>query len=224
MLISIQFPVADSRRFVHMSRGLLQCPTWPSPTPDKEFIRALGSIRRRKRGGTDGWVGESETCEANKAIRFTHNLGLAIPGSRPLKLRCQFRRFFCDGLALGKFEIGISVVYWTKRYAYHESGWNVYNPRTIAPAELIRHILSLPVEVRTHSGNWEACELGQAGQPLANLYRAASTKFSDYTPSTTENWQVRAGNPMLFWDHEQDFRWGETHTEFEQYLKRKTVL
>jgi len=74
MLLSIQFPLADSRAFLPQKVKLLERPTWPSPSIDPpiiDFVRSFGIIRKRKLGGLRGWVGESALCEADRALKFS---------------------------------------------------------------------------------------------------------------------------------------------------------
>jgi hypothetical protein len=67
MLVCLQHPLADSRKFVNGYTGQLSRPGWPSPTPGIEFVRSFGGIQRRKRGGVLDWIGENAICEADGA-------------------------------------------------------------------------------------------------------------------------------------------------------------
>jgi hypothetical protein len=116
VLVGLQFPIADSRKFISAYTGRLNRPAWPSPEPEYEFVRSFGSIQTRGRGGLLGWVGENEICEADRVLRFDRlepfytepYRGLGFVRDRnPVHLRCAFRRFFFDGLAVGKFETGV---------------------------------------------------------------------------------------------------------------------
>src|SRR5215210_5700665 len=107
MLVCIQFPLADFRRFLDNPTSLLSRPGWPTPEPEYEFVRSFGAIQTRKRGGLSGWVGENEVCEANRALRFDQ-IPVHVDSEIRVPLQCAFRRLFFDGLAVGKFETGIS--------------------------------------------------------------------------------------------------------------------
>ena len=102
MLLSIQFPIADARRFLDKPERL-GTPIWPHPSPDSEFIRFFGAIRNRPLGGLAGWIGEDPICKANRALLLSKNPSL-IEGHKPAHV--AFRRFYFDGWAVGKYEIG----------------------------------------------------------------------------------------------------------------------
>ncbi len=108
MLLIILFPVADSRAFLDIDTGVLNRPLWPDPIADKDFVRTVGAVRQRWRGGIPGWIGENKVCEAHQAIHFDGlrpyfdlESGLRVP------FRLAYRRFYFDGLAVGKFEVGL---------------------------------------------------------------------------------------------------------------------
>ena len=109
MLITIQFPFADSRKFITRDTQKLAKPSWLIPVPDRDFIRSFGVIRRRPRGGLTGWLGESYVCEANHAIRFQGLEPFKDDSGNLIKFRVAFKRFYFDGLAVGKFEVGIGI-------------------------------------------------------------------------------------------------------------------
>lgn len=191
MLISIQFPLADSRRFIGENTGLLSRPVWPSPSPDIDFVRYFGSIRTRMGGGLRGW-GENLICEADNALRFRElpsfevsESGLIIP------LRVAFRRFFFDGYAVGKFEVGIAT--------RNSESLSLTKKQT---KNLISHILCLPVTIKNPSGNPVLCELGEARKQLGNLYRIATTAISHNSEIKPENWWVKPGDPLLIFQYE----------------------
>ena len=183
MLLSIQFPFADSRRFID-DTGQLRVPNWPTPSANIEFVRYFGGIRTRKSGGLRGWVGENEICEADRAIRFVN-----APPRRTSPLgyeagfRCAFRRFYFDGEAVGKFEIGFHV----------ETNADLTSEQTI---DLFDYFLRLPVEVRDPVGEVHHGELAQAGRYLARLYRLAST-VATHRDRPSPDWWVRAGQPLF---------------------------
>src|ERR1051325_2574300 len=51
MLLSIQFPFCDSRPFLPSGDTILDVPQWPAPTPDSDFVRGFGIVKRRRLGG-----------------------------------------------------------------------------------------------------------------------------------------------------------------------------
>lgn len=196
MLLTIQFPFADSRAFLNEKVNLLGRPTWPSAAPDTDFVRSFGSIRKRRLGGVEGWVGENVSCEARRALRFPKignyrdSQGLNVP------LRLAFRRLYYDGLGVGKFEVGIAS----------EDELSLSREQTHG---LIDHCLNLPVMVPALSDKAISPHLaikrvdtvlGRAGKPLARFY--AGSTISHPLPAKREDWWVLSGTPLLFLVHQ----------------------
>lgn len=193
MLFCIQFPFSDLRAFLDRQPKVLGRPTWPAAAPDQDFVRSFGPIRRRKLRGLDGWVGEGVICDAGGAIKFAQ-LPTFVSENLRVPLRIAYRRFYFDGLALGKLEIGIA------------------NARPVSDnltrtqsASLIEHILSTPVTVGGISskavireGSYQPVRtvLGKAGKHIARLYAASTISH----PPRTElvDWWVLPATPMLF--------------------------
>lgn len=197
MLLSIQFSFSDSRAFLEGEDTVLARPTWPSASPDTDFVRSFGSIRKRRLGGLLGWVGESAICEADRALRFP-----AVPTFRDydglrIPLHVAFRRFFFDGLAVGKFEIGLA-----------SETLSTYVTRK-QTAALINHFLRLPIVIpalspKAVSGELDlaptSSELGQAARALARFYAASTIPHPP--PIELQEWWLRCGAPLLFLVHE----------------------
>jgi hypothetical protein len=185
MLLAIQFPFADSRKFVENSRRLL-IPSWPSPTPDSEFVRYFGPVRVRRGGGINGWVGENEVCEADRALRFSDTLSFFDQDTgRRLPLHCAYRRFYFDGWAVAKFEVGLATRKSTRFDLTKKQASGLFN-----------HFLNLPVKVQCPEGENGQVQLGRAGKPLARLYNNASSNL----PVKVEPpaWWIRPGLALLF--------------------------
>ncbi|MCA1555016.1 MAG: hypothetical protein LC737_11635, partial [Chloroflexi bacterium] len=187
MLLAIQFPLADSRSFIDASVRTRK-PIWPHPDPDSEFIHFFGSIRERPAGGIMGWGSENENfvCEANRALSFQRSPSFVDPqtGYR-LILRRAFERFFFDGTAVGKFEVGIA----SKTRSTVE----------VPPAQIkavLKHFATLPIAIRNPQGEATTRELADGGEPLANLYLAA-TRYSKSKVNRVA-WHVQSGRPLLF--------------------------
>ncbi len=109
MLISIQIPIIDARGFVDSTTRLLR-PGWPAPEVGGEFVRAFGPVRRRPSGGLNGWLGEAAICDASKGVRFYENLQRDSKKRKSIgSIHAVYRRFFFDGLATGKIEIGLQI-------------------------------------------------------------------------------------------------------------------
>ncbi|MBL8204338.1 MAG: hypothetical protein JNM09_08915 [Blastocatellia bacterium] len=197
MLFSIQFPLADSRGFLGGNNQVLGRPTWPAAAPDEDFVRSFGSIRRRKLGGVQGWIGEGEICEANRALRFT-KIDAFRDTELSLPLKLVFRRFYFDGLAVGKFEAGLTTISLKKGGLSRKQ-----------VAGFIKHVLDLSVitpplsekaVVGELAGKPTETVLGQAGRPLARFYSASS--IAHQPPVRFKDWWVQAGSPLLFLIHE----------------------
>lgn len=189
MLLSIQFPFADLREFLD-DTGKLISPIWPLPTPDKEFVRHFGSIRIRKLGGIEGWIGENEICEANRALKFCRNLSFVESGlDININLRCAFRRLYFDGLAVGKYEIGITP----KKKLRKKLSKEQFN-------RLIEHILSLPIKISTQED--KIYKLIYASKPLTRMYLGSTTK-NGYSNSVQDWWAI-GGTPLLFLEYESE--------------------
>lgn len=208
MLLSIQIPFADSRAFLPEKVKILGRPTWPSVSPNIDFVRSFGSIRKRRLGGLPGWVGESALCEAARALRFKgiksyrdSETSLSVP------LMLSFRRFYFDGLAVGKFEVGISTF---------DDLIQPFNRKQTG--NFIEHCLNLPVSIPALSpkavlpnlaGNAVETVLGLVGKPLSRFYDAAS--ISHPPPADLQDWWVLPGNPLLFLVHRS---WEKIHIPF----------
>lgn len=199
MLITIQFPIVDSRKFVSNDTQRLAQPSWLLPTPNKDFVRSFGLIRRRPLGGLTGWVGENCICEADHAIRFDNFKSFKDDLGKPIKFKVAFRRFYFDGLAVGKFEIGIAV--WGFR---KQKFWDFKNKAlsTNKTKEFLFHILNLPVSVHTPYGSHkkhEKCSLRQAGKLLANLYAVSSTQTKALSTGQCflKDWWIQACEPVV---------------------------
>ncbi|MFW9263437.1 hypothetical protein [Nostoc sp. CALU 546] len=204
MLITIQFPFADSREFISSYTQRLAKPSWLIPTPDQDFVRSYGVIRRRPHGGLTGWLGESYICEANHAISFHRLEPFKDDSGNSIKFKVAFRRFYFDGLAVGKFEVGIAV--WGFR---KQRFWNFRSKAlsTNKTKEFFFHVLDLPVLVRVPSGKYEECPLRQAGQLLANLYAVSNTQKKAFSTRQfcLEDWWVQACEPIVLVIYRDDF-------------------
>ena len=192
MLLTIQFPFADLRDFSKVTDRLTK-PGWPIPTPDDEFVRFSGTVRVRKQGGLCGWLGENEVCEANRLLRLCNCPKIKDPHSgNQFSTRIAFRRLYFDGLAVGKFELGIatktrSEVAFSKQMV----------------KDMVDSFLNLPIRIRESRENYKECLLGNSAQYVANLYYNATTKHTDKVSNISSD-LVRAGRPLLFLDCQSD--------------------
>jgi hypothetical protein len=188
MLVTLQFPLADSREFVAFDTGKLVRPVWPIPLADHDFIRSFGMVRSRWNGGVTGWIGESQVCDAHNALRFRDLARLALPGFAPSEpLRIAFRRFYSDGLALAKFEVGIALPELAPGIQIQRQAFN--------------RLLDQQVEVPNPPGPPESTKLLQAGRFLARLYLASSTAADHPKTVSLPSWLVQPGNPILILEY-----------------------
>ena len=198
MLVTIQFPIVDFRRFVQDNVGLIDKPSWPDPGNDHSFVRSFGRIERRPKGGLTGWIGETWTCKANNAFQF-----LALPvykdeRGNTLRFRIAFRRFYFDGLALGKFEVGIVV------WGFHDRKYWILGHRSLSPKSangLLYHILNFQIAIRSAKGTFIG-SLIDAGNSLAEHYEACTTKQPMNLAARSKNY-VKACNSCVIISYQE---------------------
>ena len=192
MLLSIQFPFADARKFLPQT-GLLEKPNWSYPTPDVEFVHFFGMVRYRRSGGVAGWVGEGKICEAPRALRFNENFHFVHPQT-DFHLECAFRRFYFDGQAVGKYEVGLSTT---------ADNLQLTQPQTSA---LINYFLKIPVRIPQSANekpeDMAAYELVRAADPLARLYRLGSTAVPRNQTNSQADWWVSPGPPVMLIEYQ----------------------
>jgi hypothetical protein len=181
MLVHLQFPIVDLRSLTGED-SRLPVPNWPSPLQDEEFIRSAGMIRKRYSGGLQGWIAEELYCDARRSIRF-------VPGghgSRDFsgrRIRVAFRRFYFDGTAVAKFEVGLAI---EGKLDATDLG---------ALTALLERLFSLPVRIGRSKSKSQDCRLIEAGKALAALYANSSSKHRSH------RWWMkrtqRPGNPLI---------------------------
>jgi len=115
MFITLQFPLADSRRFVCEYTGRLVTPPWPLADPTRHFIRSVGPVRRRRPGFVGDWFGEDLLCDAKGAFKYAlpkgTNASRRISGVVPIP---TFRKYFAGGSprwagAVARIDVGFSI-------------------------------------------------------------------------------------------------------------------
>ncbi|USQ98435.1 hypothetical protein [Caulobacter sp. RL271] len=183
MLVAVQVPIVDLRPFV-AETARLPSPGWPAPEADREFLRAFGAVRNRPSGGLNGWLGEALICEVDRGLRFVGVLPQALLAGRDgWSLRVVYRRFYADGLAMGKFEVGFDV--------------RPTGPQKRSPdlADLVAAILNLNVAI----GRGANRALGAAGADLARAYARATTPHGQHLDQAERF--VLAGKPCVVIEH-----------------------
>ncbi|MHB8856138.1 MAG: hypothetical protein ACYC6K_05905 [Bellilinea sp.] len=219
MLFTIQFPIADSRKFLEIDTGMLNIPCWPTPIPDQDFIRYFGSVRQRKLGGIYGWIGESEICEAKRALRIINHSNILNRGPYFPKLNIDtvFRRFYFDGFAVGKYEIGL-IIHTKKNRPLH------FNQ--VESSGILEKILQLPVNIPqpNEKGNI-TCPLVKAGGYISNLFRLASTSTS--FDKDTASWWVSSRRPIILMETQAqdsiDFPYWKRTIPTKEYLEQELI-
>jgi hypothetical protein len=186
MFLAIQFPFADARSFLDDGGGRLSRPSWPLVSPGRDFVRASGLVRPRRRGGVSDWAGEEIYGDAKRALRFEDRLGAKhfTVGASSHRLKCAFRRFHSQGI-VARLEIGLSL--------------NVDS--TEADCELlplIRDLLKLSVTVpdgATRPDKAASSYLGESGARLAKHFLAATTdRKRDPPAEKPAPWWFSCGN------------------------------
>ena len=189
MLLTVQFPMADLRPFVSAATNRLLKPPWPRARADEDFIRLLGPVRKRAKGGVDEWPGEGIYCSAAHAIRFSS--AFAVGGLFGVtRRRGAFRRFYSDGQGASRIEIGIDF-HTRKEWALKEL------------LAVLHDTFSLSVTVG-RGADAVKTELIRADRPLARLILRASTSAkaaADFQPGT---WWVRPCTPTLLIEYRSD--------------------
>jgi hypothetical protein len=184
MLVHLQFPIVDLRGLAGED-SRLPVPNWPSPLQDEEFIRSAGMIRKRLSGGLQGWTAEELYCDARRSIRFVPG-GHGSQDLSARRIRVAFRRFYFDGVAVAKFEVGLAI----------EGRLDLSNPNALNA--VLEHLLSLPVRIGRSKGKSQVCRLVESGRALAALYASSSSKHhASGLSALWRKWKGKPGNPLV---------------------------
>lgn len=188
MLIIYQIPIFDFRRF-HAGAHFLKVPIWPAPE-EREFVRGVGSVVLRRKGGLNNWIGESKICAARRSIRFLDNPEIAISkgdSTFTARLKPAFRRFYFDGMAAGKYEIG---------FAFNSrEGFKI---KASEIEKFVDNLLKCRVEIPIVNNPPETALLASAGKKLALQYLHASSRL--HTPYLDDDAFIKHGNPTVYAD------------------------
>lgn len=192
MFITLQFPLADKRRFLEIDTGQLSAPPWPLADPNRHFIRSVGPIRRRRRGFPGGWPGEGLLCNAKGAFKFVPPDDCA-EAERQL-LTPAFRRYYAGGNsrwagAVARIDTGFQVA---------EKAFRELQPRGRVRVnhfqELARSCLALRVVVPGQENGRR--ELVTAGPALAQRLLQVTTN-TKYPAADMCDWWIEAGTPLI---------------------------
>ncbi|MFZ2899361.1 MAG: CHAT domain-containing protein [Saprospiraceae bacterium] len=188
MLIIYQIPIFDFRRF-HPGAHFLKVPIWPAPE-ERDFVRGVGSVVLRRKGGLNNWIGESKICAARRSIRFLDNPEITVDregSTLCAKLKPAFRRFYFDGMATGKYEIGFA--------------FNSRQDFRIKASEIehfVDNLLKCRVEIPIVGNPPEPALLASAGKKLARQYLHASSRLK--TPFLDDAAFIKHGSPTVYAD------------------------
>jgi len=182
MLFTVQFPFADCRKFQGGETGLISRPTWPSPIIG-EFVRCFGGVRERVLGGVQFW-GENYICEAHRALRFDSLPHFITSDKQTIPIEVAFRRLYSDGLAVGKFEIGLATVGRQRKFNGGDA------------KAFLAHLLAIKVGLGSTDGQ-SISTLADAATPLLNAFTKATTRFNRALDGIQQG-VVESGSPVLF--------------------------
>ena len=196
MFLIIQFPLADVRPFLAETPARLPLPTWPIPREGTEFVHHFGFVQRR-RGGTGGverWSDDLFYCRARCALVLPDIPRTALAG---IGLSYTFRRFFSDGRATARIEVGIGVGKVRQLIAGQPLDAKGF-------LEFLHRVLDLPTCVFSFQKPAELCHLLLQGTALARLDFQASTPASAAVVPRPRWIPVQAGVPMVFVEYSDD--------------------
>jgi hypothetical protein len=195
VFVAVQFPLADLRRFVPPPTGRLAAPPWPLADPRRHFVRSVGSVRDRRRGGAPEWLGENVYCEARELVKFRSTPGEPLCGSSGgIPVRGVYRRLFAGG-----------NVSWAGAVCRAEAAFVTVGPRRrsrpvfprtrpeIEREWLTLSCLSLPALVPG---------VTTTERPFGELGDCIAERMLDVTTSVTrpvepKSWWITAGRPLI---------------------------
>ena len=191
MFVTVQIPIADLRHFVTEETGRLTLPPWPLADPSRHFVRAVGPVRRRRRGGVPEWVGESLYCDARRAVVFADHGALRHQLGEQIHLAPLYRRFVATGRvqwpgAVARIDVGFRV-----------SGRNASGKLTSRqlPLPAQAALAAVTVEARIPP-NDKSRPMVNAGGLLAEKIREVTTSLIT-PPAHGRSWWVQSGAPLV---------------------------
>lgn len=191
MFVTVQIPIADLRLFVSEETGRLTVPPWPLADPSKHFVRAVGPVRRRRRGGVPEWVGESLYCDARHALVFADHGVLRHQLGDKIHLTPSYRRFVATGRmqwpgAVARIDVGFRV-----------SGRNANGKLTSRQLPLPAQAALAAATVETRiPPNGKPRPMVNAGGLLAEKIREVTTSLTG-PPAHDRSWWVQPGAPLV---------------------------
>jgi len=187
MLLIVEIPFVDLRRFLSQETGYLSVPAWPSPVPDEDFIRSLGVVRRRVGGGLVGWFSEESFCDLSRSLRFN-----ALPafdrgvGRKNIDIRVPFRRLYFDGVVSGRVELGFATRAPVSQVLSRDQS-----------KDFLEHILGLDAHFVAAPFKDTSKPFVNLRKQIAELYLRATTAHSFPQAEIDKKW-LRMGAPNLY--------------------------
>lgn len=121
MFVTVQLPVVDVRPLVAGNTYRDPRPDWPVPTRRfsrrsrdhhrSDYVRGLGAVRPRLRGGVAPWLSESSYVDVRNRVRVGAPDRLD-DGHASAKV--AYRNFYTDGI-VGRLEVGFATRGWDRR-------------------------------------------------------------------------------------------------------------
>jgi hypothetical protein len=195
MLVALLFPFTDVRAFVE-GRVIQQVglPTWGNLDPSRDFVRAVGPIRSRRRGSVQEWPEEDAYCRVSSALRLDPRYQEVTEpelAAVPLRRYCAFRRFWADGHfdewnVVARLELG---------FGYRDRSKARQQPAAEQCLQCVEATLKLPVTLRG-AGAARTAPLIEVRDWFGKLYlRSTSVRNRGQWPPV-EPWWFRPGLPL----------------------------
>lgn len=92
LTVAVQLPMTDTRLMAASTTGRLTAPSWPDPLDGIEFVRGVGIVQARGRGGIEDTIGERSFVDARPLLRIHH------PPATPFRL--IYRRLYSTGVGM----------------------------------------------------------------------------------------------------------------------------
>lgn len=210
MLIEFQFPLADARPLLPNSVRLTS-PTWPFPKIGEEFIHDHGQVEGRMKGGVPDWSAEDTFCKVARGVRLVPPLPqqrIRLTNSVAI-LEGAFRRLFCDGRMLVRYEIALGTAIDDFHLSSQEDCLKFVDGCCAVSVKLPRAQASL----------------GTAGRQLAGQYLAATTSRKKGKVFKIARWWVTSGTPLLLLSYGRgDVQRAENFTRMVIALENELVV
>lgn len=203
MFVIFQFPLVESRPFIPDPTNKLSTPVWPLVNAGEDYVRSFGIVKMRFGGGNSNWEGEEVFSNASRAMGFQPFLQKQALGSSKCQFApiCYFRRFFSDGKAVSRVEIGFNL-----------SGLNPVRHITDDDIhQLLVDLMNIQVTIPKRDKKKITCNFYDAGRYLAKHYLESTTKIIDKKVQKTKNWWVSSGMPLIFLEPDQDVQIESLH-------------